>query len=104
MLAERKSEGHLLVEAAKPKVHYVMSGNSFLPFLLIFPGQFFIPTSDQSRSSFRMFLSHIPFPYNGFSGVATQIFHTTLQLTKMGDVTVWQDSASEPRHTSTRKF
>ena len=32
MLAERKSEGHLLVEAAKPKVHYVMSGNSFLHF------------------------------------------------------------------------
>ena len=96
MLAERKSDGHLLVEAAKPKVHYVMSGNSFLPFLLIFPGPFFIPTSHQCRSSFPMFLSHVPFPYNGFSNVSTQLFHTALQLTKMGDVTVWQGSAGEP--------
>ena len=45
-----------------------------------------------------MFLSHIPFPYNGFSDVATQLLHTALQLTKMGDVTVCQDSAGEPRH------
>ena len=104
MLAERKSEGNLLVEAAKPKVHYVMSGNSFLPFLVIIPGPFFIPTSRQSRSSFPMFLSDIPFPFNGFSDVATQLFHTALQLTKMGDFTVWQESAGEPRHTSTRRF
>ena len=61
-----------------------MSVNSFLPLLLIFLDKFLVPTAP----SILLFLSHVPFPFNGFSDEA----HT-----KLGDVTVWQDSAGEPQ-------
>ena len=74
----------MLVEAAKLKVNYVISVNSFLPLLIIFLDQFFILTAPLIL----LFLTHVPFPSDGFSDEAN---------TKLGDVTVWQDSASEPQ-------
>ena len=51
-----------------------MSGNSFLPLLLIFPGPFFIPTSHQSRSSFPIFLSHTTVSLMWPHSSSTQLF------------------------------
>ena len=43
-----------------------------------------------------MFLSHTTVSLMWPHSSSTQLFHTALQLTKMGDVTVWQDSAVNP--------
>ena len=67
--------------AVKPKVNYVMSANSFLPLLLIFP--FFMRTVP----SIQQILSHVPFPQNGISGVAHSFPLTQKWGTSLSDGT-----------------